>query len=73
MISASEANSDKNASAQNKPIRAKTIQLQAARNRPCMATCSAVSGFCSPRLRESSALIPTPVPQATATMIICTG
>ena len=32
MISASEANSDKNASAQNKPIKAKTIQLQAARN-----------------------------------------
>ena len=27
MISASEANSDKNASAQNKPIKAKTIQL----------------------------------------------
>ena len=47
--------------------------LKHARNRPLTAALSALSKFFSPRLRDSRALIPTPVPEATAIIRFCTG
>ena len=73
IICASSENSCRNDLEKKMPIKANTIQLHNAQNSPCMATRLAFSCFFSPRYLDSNALMPTPVPQATATITICTG
>ena len=55
------------------PSSANTIQLMIPRNRPFLAASLAPSKFFSPRLRDSSALMPTPVPAATAIISVWMG
>ena len=50
-----------------------TRQLMAASSRPFMAVRSTLSCSFCPRLRESRALIPTPVPTPTEIIRFCTG
>ena len=56
-----------------RPSTAKTSALTRARKIPFLAMVFACSNFFSPRLLESRALIPTPVPVATAIIRFCTG
>ena len=55
------------------PSTAKMAQEQKARNTPLTAAWLAVSKFFSPKLLESRALMPTPVPTATEIMRFWAG
>ena len=63
----------KKCSAKNRPKTAKARKLMKARNRAWMATRLAFWKFFSPRLLERVALMPTPVPVATAIIRFCAG
>ena len=56
-----------------RPSATKARQLNAARKMPFTAARLALSWFFSPRLRDSRALMPTPVPTLTAIIRFCTG
>ena len=58
---------------QVRPMTANTRKLRALRNSPFIAVRSALAWLPSPRLLDSRALMPTPVPTATAIIRFCTG
>ena len=62
-----------NGFAAKRPTRKNTRKFRKVRNRPVFAAASDRSNFLSPRERDSSALMPTPVPDPRAIIRFCRG